>query len=189
MGRVINNGEYAPSTPSGGFARTALASLLDMSSWADATLLAGDFGRNSETAILLEQYLNKNVEQVTLTRDSIDYFVHMPDKVLARPKTILVLSFAQLQKLAINIHYDKAFTFDMDFLRLVDTLHHFSKRYKAALIVKHLDTIFVAHEGQISTTKLSEELHIWRVKTAAIASVWALQNPAKIFAAITSSLI
>jgi hypothetical protein len=113
----------------------------------------------------------------------------MPDKVLARPHTLLVLSFAQLQKLAINVHYDKAFTFDMDFLRLVDTLHVFSQQFKSALIVKHLETIFVAYEGQVSTTKLSDEMPIWRVKTAAHAAVWTLQNPTKIFAALTSSLV
>ena len=50
VGRILEAGEYAPSTPSGSFAKKSLATLIDYSQWADATLLAGDFGRNSETA-------------------------------------------------------------------------------------------------------------------------------------------
>src|SRR5262245_34884782 len=52
VGRILDNGEFAPSTPSGSFSQKALGELLSYSSWADAALLAGDFGRNSETAIL-----------------------------------------------------------------------------------------------------------------------------------------
>jgi hypothetical protein len=189
VGRILQNGEYAPSTPSGSLARRALDSLLEMSMWADATLLAGDFGRNSETAILLEQFINKYSGQVTLTKDTIDYLIHTPNTLLNRPQTLLVLSFAQLQKLAINIHFDQAFTFDMDFLNLIDMLHNFSLRYKTGLIVKHLESLFVAYDGQVSSTKLSSEMPVWRVKTAAHAAVWQLQNPTKIFAALTTSLI
>jgi hypothetical protein len=189
VGRILENGEYAPSTPSGSFARSALALLLELSAWADATLLAGDFGRNSETAILLEQFTSKYVGPLTLTKDSVDYVVHAPATVLNRQRTVLVISFAQLQKLAINVRFDKAFTFDMDFLRLIDILHDFSLRYNAAIIVKHLESIFVAYAGQISSTKLDNDMPVWRVKTAAHAAVWQLQNPAKIFEALTSSML
>ena len=189
VGRILENGEYAPSTPSGSFARRALADLLELSGWADAILLAGDFGRNSETAILLEQFISKYVGQVTLAKDSADYFVHAPATVLNRQATTLVISFAQLQKLAMNVRFDKAFTFDMDFLHLIDTLHDFSLGFGAAIVVKHLESIFVAYAGQISSTKLNEDMPVWRVKTAAHAAVWQLQNPNKTFEALTSSLL
>jgi hypothetical protein len=189
VGRILENGEYAPSTPSGSFARSALASLLEMSTWADGVLMAGDFGRNSETAILLEAFMGKHSGQVTLTKDSINYFLHTPMTILNRQETLLVLSFAQLQKLATGAQFEKAFTFDMDFLRLIDTLHEFSLRHKTGFIVKHLESIVVAHAGQISSTKLISDMPLWQVKTAAHAAVWQLQNPTKIFAALTTSLI
>ena len=189
VGRILENGEYAPSTPSGSFARSALASFLELGAWADATLLAGDFGRNSETAILLEQFVGKYNNQVTLAKDSVNNFIHAPEAILNRQQTLLVISFAQLQKLAISVHFNRAFTFDMDFLRLVETLHEFSLRHKSAIIVKHLETIFVAYGGNVSTTKLSDDMPVWRVKTAAHAAVWQLQNPSKIYEALTSSLI
>ncbi len=189
VGRILEHGEYAPSTPSGSFARKALASLLELSAWSDATLLAGDFGRNSETAILLEQFVATYTGSLTITKDGLDYFTHLPAAILNREHTLLVTSFAQLQKLATNIRFEKAFTFEMDFLRLVETLHEFSSRYKAAIIVKHLESVVVTYGGQVSSTKLSSDMPVWRVKTAAHAAVWQLQNPSKIFAALTTSIL
>lgn len=189
VGRILEAGEYAPSTPSGSFAKNSLATLLEYSNWADATLLAGDFGRNSETAIALESFVTKNTSFITLTKDGIDYFIHAPLTLLHRKQTLLVMSFAQLQKYAVHSKFEHAFTFDMDFVRIIELLHIISSRCEAAIIVKHLDTIFVAYAGQISTTKLSDEVPIWRVKTAAHATVWVVQNPTKIFEALTTSII
>jgi hypothetical protein len=189
VGKVFAAGEYAPSTPSGSFSKKALAELLELAGWADGLLLAGDFGHNSETAVALEQAVSKYAGQLTLTKDATDYFVKAPLALLRRDKTLLVLSFAQLQKLATGARFTKAFTFNMDLLRLVETLHEFTLQYPAAVIVKHLDTIFVAVGGQVSSTKLSEDLEIWRVRTAASAAVWWLQNPAKPFEAFCTALI
>ena len=60
VGRLWENGEFAPSTPSGSFGQKALDEFLLQGSWADAVLFAGDLGRNSETAILLEKSLQKS---------------------------------------------------------------------------------------------------------------------------------
>lgn len=188
VGKVFAAGEYAPSTPSGSFNRRALAEVLALSQWADGVLLAGDFGRNSETAIMLEQLVSKHAGQLTLTQDAADYFLKTPSTPLERPDTLLVISFAQLQKLAASAGFTAAFTFDMDLLRLVETLHEFSARYAAGIIVKHLDIILVAVNGRVSTTKLAEDKEIWRVVTASVAAVWWLQNPGKTFEALTTSL-
>lgn len=188
VGRVLEAGEYVPSTPSGSFARQALAELLDMSAWSDATLLAGDFGRNSETAVMLEQFLAKCPCRLALTKDAVDYFVKSPAAVLERSETLLVVSFAQLQKLAASAHFRTPFTFDMDFLHLIDALHDFTGQYPAAIIVKHLETIFAAVGGQVSSTKLERDIEIWRVPAAAHAAVWWLQNPSNVFEALTTSL-
>jgi hypothetical protein len=189
VGRIFEAGEYAPSTPSGSFSQKTLAELLAMTAWADSVLLAGDFGRNSETAILLEQFIAKYSSQLTVTKDAVDYFTKSPASLLARSDTLLVLSFAQLQKLAASAHFTSAFTFDMDFLRLIDVLHDFTLKHSAYIIVKHLDTIFVAVGGQVSTTKLDPDPEIWRVKTAAAASTWYLQNPTKVFPALTTAVL
>jgi NAD(P)H-hydrate repair Nnr-like enzyme with NAD(P)H-hydrate dehydratase domain len=189
VGKVFAAGEYAPSTPSGSFSRQSLAELLSMGEWADGLLLAGDFGRNSETAIVLEELLGKYKGQLTLTEDAVDYFMKAPVTLLQRENTMLVLSFVQLQKLATGARFTTAFTFDMDFLRLVEALHHFTEKYPATIITQHLNTVFAAINGQVSTTKLTEEWSIWQIKTASAASVWWLQNPDRAFQALSTSLL
>jgi ADP-dependent NAD(P)H-hydrate dehydratase / NAD(P)H-hydrate epimerase len=189
VGRVFEAGEYAPSTPSGSFSKRSLAELLAMSQWADAVLLAGDFGRNSETAVVLERFLDKYEGRLTIAKDAADYFIKAPAQMLERGDTLLVISFAQLQKLASAARFTTAFTFDMDLIRLVEALHDFTERHPAAIMVKHLDNIFVAWGGKVSTTKLDEDREVWRVRAAAYAAVWWLQNPSKTLEALTTSLI
>jgi hypothetical protein len=188
VSKIFPAAEFTPSTPSGSFSQKALAELLEASAWADAVLLAGDLGRNAETAILLEQFASKYAGQLTLTKDAVDYFAQTAASLLERPETTLVLSLAQLQQLARSARFAQPFTFGMDFLRLVDTLHAFTEHCAAHIIVKHLDTMFVAVNGQVSTTKLSEDVEIWRVATAAQAAVWWLQNPSKPFEALTTAV-
>jgi len=180
--------EFAPSNPSGSFSQQAFAGLLAESAWADSVLLAGDIGRNAETAILLEKFVGQYRGQLTITKDAADYFTAAPLILLNRPETTLVVSFAQLQKLATNAHFSRVFTFSMDLVRLVEALHEFTVKYPTNIIVKHLQNIFVAVNGQVSTTKLDEDTDVWRVKTAAHAAVWWLQNPGKPFEALTTSL-
>jgi hypothetical protein len=188
VGRVFEAGEYAPSTRSGSFSQTALAELLPLAAWANGVLLAGDLGRNSETAILLEKFADKYSGQLTLTCDAADYFTASPTTIIARPDTLWVISLAQLQKLGTGVRFATAFTFGMDILRFVDALHEFTKRYRLTIVVKHLDNIFVASHGEVSSTKLATEMKVWRLKTAAYASVWWLQNPSKTFEAITTGV-
>ncbi len=188
VGRVFEAGEFAPSTPSGSFGQKALAEILSMSNWADGILLAGDLGRNSETAILLEKFIEKYSGQLTITKDAADYFSNTPQKILHRPNTSFVISLAQLQKLAAAAKFHKAITFGMDLLHLVEALHEFTKEFPADIVVKHLENILVASGGQVSTTKLSADKEIWRVQTAAHASVWWLQNPGKPFEALTTAV-
>ncbi|MEO8105119.1 MAG: hypothetical protein ABI602_02170 [Candidatus Saccharibacteria bacterium] len=189
VGRIFSAGEYAPSTPSGSFGQSSIGELLSMCLWADGVLLAGDLGRNSETAILLESFVAKYSGQVTITRDAADYFTSTPSHILERPNTLLVISFAQLQKLAVQAKYPAAFTFDMDLLRLIDQLHEFSLLYQLAIIVRHLNTVVVAMQGEVSTTKLPTDELAWRLATAARASVWWLQQPSKGFEALSTAVI
>lgn len=189
VGPFIENGEFAPSTPSGSFSKAALTELLDWCRWADGILFAGDLGRNSETAILIEKFLSKCELPAVFTKDAVDYVVSAPLSALERPNTTLVLSFSQLQRLGVGSRFEQAATFSMDFLRLVDWLHIFTARFAPNIIVRHLDTIFVAVNGEVSTTKLpADASHVWRLNTAARATVWWIQNSGKPFEALTTAI-
>lgn len=188
VGKVIEAGDFAPSTPSGSFSQRGLGELLLHASWADSVLLAGDLGHNSETAILLEKFLEKYPGQLVIAKDAADYFTSSPQALLRRPATTLTISFAQLQRLAISAHFILPFTFGMDILHLIEALHGFTATYEINIIVKHLQNIFVAANGEVSSTRLEEERDIWRTAVAARASVWWLQNPGKTFAALTTAV-
>lgn len=189
VGLILEHAEYGASTPSGSFSQRALGEWLEHSAWADSVLIAGDLGRNSETAILVEKFLSSYSGAVTLTKDAVDYLMPIAKTFSARPNTTLVLSTAQLQKLAIALGFDQAFRLGMDLVQLVDTLHNFTTKYPLEIVVKHLDVVAVAVNGQVSTTKQEEDKEVWRVQTAALASVWRLQNPTKLFEALTTALL
>ncbi len=186
VGRILESVEYAPSTPSGSFGQKALAEILTASVWADSVLVAGDLGRNSETAILLEKFLEKYSGQITLAKDAVDYAINVPSAVLHRPATLLVLSFAQLQKLTSAAGHTKPFTFSMNILQLVEELHNFTTKYPIFLIIKHLDQIHCAAQGRVVSTPYDQE--IWRVRTAAHAAVWWMQNPGKVLESLATAL-
>ncbi len=188
VGKAFAAGEYAPSTPSGSFSQQALAELLELSQWADAVLLAGDFGHNSETAILLEKFTQNYKGRLVLSQDAIDYFTSVSKPLLNRQDTLLVTEFAQLQKLAKNTGFPQAFTSTMDLLRLIDNLHDFTEKYDANIIVSHLENTIASVNGYVSTTKLKNN-SLSLTATAAHAAVWWLQNPAKAFEALSTSLI
>ncbi len=187
VGGFFENAYFAPSTPSGSFSQQALAELIDHSAWADGVLLAGDFGRNSETAILLESFVAKYKEPLTITKDALDYFRETPKLLLERPDTLVVASMEQLQKLGQNAHFPKAITLGMDFIKLLEVLHELSLLIPAHIVLKQHQQMLVASGGQVSTTALAEDIEIWQVKTGAQTAVWWLQNITKPFEALTTA--
>jgi hypothetical protein len=187
VGKILEHGEFAPSTPSGSFSKQALAEWLDHAAWADAVLLAGDLGRNSETAIAIEQFTTQYAGQLIITKDAADYFYNLTSNILKRPQTTFVISMAQLQKLARHITWPHAVTFDMGLAQLVEWLHDFSAAHPTSFVVYHNSIIFAAHNGQVSTTKVGEQ-QSWRVTTAAHCAVWLCQNPSIPFEALTTAV-
>jgi hypothetical protein len=187
LNEPLVDGEFAASTPSGSFSQKALEELLAFSSWADGVLLAGNLGRNSETAIMLEHYLRSYNGPVVLTRDAADYLLENTRPIEQRPHTLLVLSFAQLQKIALKFGHSTAFTFNMGLQTVALELAALSERSELIYIIKHHDFIHVAVNGQVSTTQIKGG-EVWRVRMAALASVYWLQHMAKPFEALTTAV-
>lgn len=187
VSHVLPDADYGPSNPSGSFSKTALDSFLEISHWSDAVILSGDLGRNSETAVLLETYVQKYQGPLVLTQDAADYFKAFPHLLTNRPDTVLVISLAQLQKIFINTPLITPITYGMTLLQLAEALHGFTEKFPLTVIVKHQDTIFVSNRGQVVTTPNKDMP--WRVKTAGKAIVFWLQNPSKPLESIVSSLV
>jgi NAD(P)H-hydrate repair Nnr-like enzyme with NAD(P)H-hydrate dehydratase domain len=69
---------FAACNQSGGLAADAKTELFASAAWADGVLLIGDAGRNSETAILYEEFISRYDGPLTLTRDAIDLVKNNP---------------------------------------------------------------------------------------------------------------
>lgn len=178
-----------PCTTSGGLGKDALPDIMALAGWSTILLLIGDAGRNSETAILYESLLRNTDRPIVITRDAIDLVKNAPEMLVNRPNTLLVLSFAQLQKLFQAVYYPKILTFSMQLLQLVEAVHKFTITYPITLAVLHKDTIVIAHGGQVTTTPWESPMLIWRGTTATRAACyWAWDNT-KPLESITASLI
>ena len=74
--------------------------LLFSASQMNGVLLPGGFGRNSETAMLIAEFVNSFRGPLTITKDAIDLLYSETKQLLEREDTLLVVSLAQLQRLA-----------------------------------------------------------------------------------------
>lgn len=182
---MLPNIEYADANLSGSFSRLALNALLNLANWGDGTLLAGDLGKNSETSLVLEKFITDYdglIAVSSLARPSITISAK---ELYGRGDTILSLTFNDFQKDIIALGHDKPVTSATPSSELAAILRDITEQYKAHLIVATDKFLWTAGAGQVASTKFSNEA----VDTAisAKAAVWAMQNPTKLFEAITTA--
>jgi ADP-dependent NAD(P)H-hydrate dehydratase / NAD(P)H-hydrate epimerase len=187
VGKIFPEAEFAASTPSGSLAREALAQLLESADWADSVLLAGDFGRNSETAILLEEFAMKYKGQLIISQDGIDYFLTNNSFLLDRENTLSVINFGKLQKLAQKNRPVPPIKFAMDLRQLVETMQLWTQEHKVSFLTNHYEKFLVSADGKVSTTPMPDDSN-WQLELSAYAATWWLQQPQKPFDAITTSV-
>lgn len=188
LGASFLEAEFGPATLSGSFGKQALAQLLEAAQWADGVLLAGDFGRNSETAIVLDSFMDKFEGQVTVAQDALDYFWEPKSPLIERGNTLSVINLGKLQKLAKSNRPATPVLHNMMLGDLVELLHDWTTGNPGQIITMHADNLIIASGGQVSTTP-SVKNDNWEIELAAYASVWWLQNPQKPFEAITTGII
>ena len=179
---------FGATNPSGSLARGASNEMAAISAWATGVLLVGDAGRNSETAILYEDFLKDYTGPLTITRDAVDLIKNSSATIVERPNTLLVVSFAQLQKLFQSVYYPKVLTFSMQLAHLVDALHKFTITYPCAVMVLHKDYILIAEGGAVTSTEWQNPMAIWRGSVAAKAASYWLWNPSSALIAATASI-
>lgn len=180
---------YAASNPSGGIVQAALPELYALTHWATGILMIGDTGRNSETAITYSALIRDYQGPLTITRDAIDLVKNDAPTIIGRPNTILIASFAQLQKIFRETYYPKMLTFSMQLLQLVEAVHAFTITYPCTITVLHRDTLIVAHNGTVVTTAWDNPLAIWKGTTATRAATYLMWTPSQPLEAIATSLI
>jgi NAD(P)H-hydrate repair Nnr-like enzyme with NAD(P)H-hydrate dehydratase domain len=186
---TITDTVFATSTPSGSLARDALHDMRTLGEWANGILLAGDAGRNSETALVYDDFISSYTGQLTVTRDAIDLVKNNSRLLLERPETLVVASFAQVQKLLQGVYYPKMLTFSMHLGQLVEVLHKFTITYPVGVMTLHRDTLISARGGEVITQEWDNAMALWRGQTAARAASYWLWTPSNMLASIASSTV
>jgi NAD(P)H-hydrate repair Nnr-like enzyme with NAD(P)H-hydrate dehydratase domain len=186
---TITDALFSATTPSGSLGRKALVDMKALGEWSQQILLIGDAGRNSETAIVYDDFLQQYAGPLTISRDALDLIKNNSQMIVERPNTLLVVSFAQLQKLFQSVYYPKVLTFSMQLTNLVEAVHKFTITYPICIMVLHKDFLIIAKDGQVTTTAWENPMAIWRGIVATIAASYWLWNPGDVLMAATASLI
>ena len=87
----------------------------------------------------------------------------------------------------INTPFMIPVTYSMTTPQLANALHEYTQIHFATIVIQHNDLIFIGSGGRVITTPNDDK--IWRVKTAARASVFYMQNPDRPLESIATSLI
>lgn len=186
--KQITDTVFGPSTPSGSLSKDALPEMQALGEWGQGILLIGDAGRNSETAIAYEQFIAKYDGPLTLTRDAIDLVKNDAHLLVERPETLIIGSFAQIQKLFQAVYYPKMLTFSMRLMNLADTLHKFTITYPVTIVTLHDGHILIAHGGRVVMQEWDSPMRIWRGETAAKMAGYWLWSREKPLEAATASI-
>jgi hypothetical protein len=185
----ITDAVFSATNPSGSLGKDAAGDLHALAEWASGILMVGDAGRNSETAILYEHFIQDYKGQLVITRDAVDLIKNNTSALVERPNSLLVVSFAQLQKLFQSTYYPKVLTFSMQLISLVEALHKFTITYPVAIVVLHKDYLLVAKSGEVTSTEWHNTMAIWRGQVATKATCYWLWNPHQLIKSVTASLI
>jgi len=179
---------FGATNPSGSLAKDAFAEMQAIGAWASGVLLIGDAGRNSETAIVYEDFIREYSGMLTISRDAVDLVKNSSQQLVERPDTLLVVSFAQLQKIFQMVYYPKILTFSLQLAQLVEAVHKFTITYPCSIVVLHKDHLVIASGGDVITQPWDNAMAIWRGGVAARAASYWLWNPSSPLKAVASSL-
>lgn len=180
---------FGPTNIAGSLAKDGYKDLHALGDWAEVTLFIGDAGRSSETSIAYEQFLSGHDGPVVITRDAFDILRESHKLLLNRPQTLLVLSFAQLQKLFKLSYYPIILTFSMQLVQLVDALHKFTITYPTAIAVLHKESLLIAYGGEVISTTWDNPMAIWRGQTATKMATHWLWKPSDPLMCFASSVV
>ncbi len=183
------NISLASSTSTGSFSHAAMESFQALLEWANAVLLIGDNGKNSETSLLLANFLKSIDKPAVLARDTIDLLMTDMAFILENRNITLITSLAQLQKIFRTTYYPKMITFNIQLSNLVEILHKFTITYPISLTTYHDGVLIVAANGQVTTTPLKNPMSIWSGEFATRASCQLMWSKSKPLEAITTAVL
>ena len=193
LGNLVGT-EFAPTNQSGGLSKEAEPILRAMFDETDGTLLVGDTSRNNETQLLYENFIRQtnsttSTKPIAISRDAVDLLMGIMNEIVIRDNVVLVLSFAQLQKIFQTVYFPIVLIHSIQTIKLVEALHKFTIANGATLAVFHDDTFVVASKGQVMSTPFGRPTELWQGKTPAKIACWSIWNHVKPIEAIACALL
>lgn len=193
----LPNFHFVKSTANGAIANSLeLRAAFD----ADHLFLAGDFSKNSETAIALTETLkssltspNHQLKHCLITRDAADLLAPSATEWLNFPEVILVVSLAQLQKIFRAAYYPKMIMLSQPLVPTIETLHKFTLTYPLTILTFHQENIIIASHGEITSTNIVDTQYspimLWSGELAAHVLALNIYNPNQPLAATTAAVL
>lgn len=185
---TITDVVFGATNHSGSLADEAEPALSSLGDWANVTLLVGDSGKNSQTAILYEKFLTKTTKPAVITRDAVDLLQNSYQTLFDNPNLVFVVSFAQVQRMFRAVYYPKVLTFSMQLAQFVETLHKFTLTYPVSIVTLHANQLIIAHSGEVVSQNWTEPMRIWRGHTATRAASYLLWTPQAPLKALVASV-
>ena len=179
----IEGAEFAPSNKSGGFARNALGQFFDLSEWAEHVLLGGDFGKNSETTVILDGFLLKGPKPLTISLNALESIGINLAQLVRMPVT-LVIDRNIFQKIGKATDTHVPITSLTTYENMGEIIQSISARSKANLVIMDEEHIWAAVKGSIISTR-SKPVDINAL--SAYCAVWLTQNPTKPLEALATA--
>lgn len=180
---------FGPSTKSGELSSESAQELASLADWADVLLFSGDAGKNSQTAILYENFLKNQERPTVIARDAVDLVQNSFPTLLENSSLIFVTSFAQLQKIFRAVYYPKILTFSMQLAQLVENVHKFTTTYPVTIVTFHADQLIISKSGEVVTHPWTNPLRIWNGEVAARIASYVVWSPTKILESASASLV
>lgn len=169
---------YLPSNPSGGIANAGERHIITAAHWAGNILFIGDMGGNSETAQMMSRLVEYGVlgddTTITIARDAVDLVGQSIANVLDSPRAHLVVSLAQLQKIARAVYYPRMISFSQGAKTTAETLHKFTITYPATITLYHDGQIYTAQDGKVYSQIFEAPIRIWNGEMSTRAAVWSI---------------
>ena len=137
-----------------GFEASAIASVKQELVGLDYAVWAGEMGRSQGAKEFLRDMISDSGREALLTRDAVDLALEGAEKWLEQDDMLLILSLAQLKKLAQAIYYPKMLNLTMPLNQIVEFLHKFTLSYPVKIILLAAGQLNVAQNGDVRSVNL-----------------------------------
>ena len=172
---------FTKSTATGSFDKSPELNAAISSS--DISLLAGDFSKNSATAIALSSAIKAGNKPTVWAKDTIDLLSTEAQDLLPLGNITILATLSQLQKLLRAIYYPKMLLLSMPIQPVKEVLHKFTLSYPVTILTLHEGQIIIASNGELSTTPLEKSsytpLTLWLGDLPAKITALQCWNPGK----------